>query len=72
MSAFEVSNKVIEMLMLRAGIDVCCVGEEDVTRADRLVDEGLHRHDGVIFVAIRFETRARARGDGVISTRDSM
>ena len=34
-SAFEVSNKVIEMLMLRAGIDVCCVGEEDVTRADR-------------------------------------
>ena len=34
-SAFEVSNKVIEMLMLRAGIDVCCVGEEDVMRADR-------------------------------------
>jgi len=34
-SAFEVSNKVIEMLMLRAGVDVCCVSEEDLTRAER-------------------------------------
>jgi hypothetical protein len=34
-SAFEVANKVIEMLMLRAGVDVCCVGEDDITRAAR-------------------------------------
>ena len=34
-SAFETSNKLIEMLMLRAGTDVCCVGEDDITRADR-------------------------------------
>lgn len=34
-SAFEVANKVIEMLMLRAGADVCCVSEDDITRAER-------------------------------------
>lgn len=34
-SAFEVANKVIEMLMLRQGVDVCCVSEEDLTREDR-------------------------------------
>jgi len=35
-NAFEVGNKVIEMLMLRDGVDVCCVSEEDVTREWRL------------------------------------
>lgn len=34
-SAFEVANKVIEMLMLRAGSEVCCVSEEDITREAR-------------------------------------
>ena len=34
-SAFEVANKVIEMLMLRQGVDVCCVSEEDLTREER-------------------------------------
>lgn len=43
-SAFEVANKVIEMLMLREGVDVCCVSEEDLTRADRY--EALTRASG--------------------------
>ena len=30
--AFEVSNKVVEMLMLRDGVDVCCTSAEDKQR----------------------------------------
>lgn len=34
-SAFEVANKVVEMLMMRSGVDVCCTGDDDVTRIER-------------------------------------
>lgn len=32
----QVSNKVVEMLMMRSGIDVCCTSDEDVQRMQRL------------------------------------
>jgi hypothetical protein len=31
----QVSNKVVELLMLRDGVDVCCTSEEDKTLLDR-------------------------------------
>lgn len=34
-NAFEVANKVVEMLMMRSGIDVCCTSDEDVQRMER-------------------------------------
>ena len=33
--AFEVANKCSEILMLRAGVEVCCVGELDISRIAR-------------------------------------
>ncbi len=33
-NAFDVSNKVIELLMMDMGTDVCCTSEEDKTRLD--------------------------------------
>lgn len=33
---FDVANKVVEMLMLKDGTDVCCTTEADATRAARL------------------------------------
>lgn len=36
--AFEVSNKVVEMLMMRAGHDVCCTSREDQERIARYED----------------------------------
>lgn len=33
--AFEVANKVVEMLMMRAGVDVCCTTDEDAARLER-------------------------------------
>lgn len=33
---FDVANKVVEMLMLRDGTEVCCASDDDCTRADRL------------------------------------
>jgi hypothetical protein len=35
-SAFEVGNKVSELLMLRQGCDVCCTSEEDKARFVRV------------------------------------
>jgi hypothetical protein len=35
-SAFEVGNKVSELLMLRHGCDVCCTSEEDKARFVRV------------------------------------
>jgi hypothetical protein len=32
----QVANKVVEMLMMRSGIDVCCTSDEDVQRLERL------------------------------------
>ena len=34
-SAFEVANKVVEMLMMRSGLDVCCTNQDDLTRIGR-------------------------------------
>lgn len=34
-SAFEVSNKVVELLMLRDGCDVCCTSDSDRTAIAR-------------------------------------
>lgn len=34
-NAFEVANKVVEMLMMRSGIAVCCTSDEDVARLER-------------------------------------
>jgi len=31
----QVANKVVEMLMMRSGIDVCCTSDEDVQRMER-------------------------------------
>lgn len=33
--AFEVANKVVEMLMMRSGVDVCCTTDEDAARLER-------------------------------------
>jgi hypothetical protein len=30
-NSFDVSNKVVELLMMRAGVDVCCTSEDDQT-----------------------------------------
>jgi hypothetical protein len=34
-NAFEVANKVVEMLMMRGGVDVCCTTDEDAARLAR-------------------------------------
>lgn len=34
-NAFEVGNKVVEMLMMRSGVDVCCTTEDDAARMQR-------------------------------------
>lgn len=34
-NAFEVSNKVVEMLMMRSGVDVCCTTDTDAARIER-------------------------------------
>lgn len=34
-NAFEVANKVVEMLMMRSGVDVCCTTDEDAARIER-------------------------------------
>lgn len=34
-NAFEVANKVAEILMLRQGCDVCCVSDQDKARVDQ-------------------------------------
>ncbi|WIA18077.1 hypothetical protein OEZ85_009558 [Tetradesmus obliquus] len=34
-NAFEVGNKVVEMLMMREGVDVCCTSDEDAARIER-------------------------------------
>ena len=34
-SAFEVSNKVVELYMLRSGCDVCCTSDSDRTAITR-------------------------------------
>eukprot|EP00878_Enallax_costatus_P007345 GHUV01007692.1.p1 GENE.GHUV01007692.1~~GHUV01007692.1.p1 ORF type:complete len:188 (+),score=26.95 GHUV01007692.1:216-779(+) len=34
-SAFEVANKVVEMLMMRSGVDVCCTSDDDLARIER-------------------------------------
>jgi hypothetical protein len=31
----QVSNKVVEVLMMRGGINVCCTSDEDVQRLER-------------------------------------
>lgn len=36
LSYAQVANKVVEMLMMRSGIDVCCTSDEDVQRLERL------------------------------------
>ena len=35
---FDVSNKVVEMLMQREGTEVCCTTEADASRAARLAE----------------------------------
>lgn len=40
----QVSNKAVEILMLRQGFDVCCVSEQDRSRAQRY--EALQRAAG--------------------------
>lgn len=32
----QVANKVVEMLMMRSGIDVCCTSDDDVQRMERV------------------------------------
>lgn len=34
-NAFDVANKVVEVLMLRAGCDVCCTSDDDRERVQR-------------------------------------
>lgn len=34
-NAFEVSNKVVELMMQRQGIDVCCTSDQDATLIER-------------------------------------
>ena len=34
-NAFEVSNKVVQLLMIRQGCDVCCASADDLTAIER-------------------------------------
>eukprot|EP00879_Flechtneria_rotunda_P005190 GHRR01005472.1.p3 GENE.GHRR01005472.1~~GHRR01005472.1.p3 ORF type:complete len:128 (+),score=21.89 GHRR01005472.1:1543-1926(+) len=38
--AFEVSNKVVEMLMMRSGVEVCCTTSADKARLERFSSQG--------------------------------
>lgn len=38
-SAFEVSNKVVELLMLRGGCVVCCADTEAIARYEAVLQE---------------------------------